>query len=98
MNIIWIVVGFFISILLFGPVQAATVESYFPSKNLGRFLSEKFDLSTIRSSFEPCRTPAKRTFADFGMKPSLDRLIGRLFGSWRLAVILPPYNRTHPIA
>lgn len=69
MNLIRIVAGVIISILVFCPVQAA-VESYFPAKDLGRFLSEKFDLATIRSSFGPRRTPAKRTFADFGMKPS----------------------------
>ncbi len=51
-------------------MQAATVESYFPNKDLGRFLSEKFDLATVRSSFGPRRTPSKRTFADFGMRPS----------------------------
>lgn len=70
MNIIRIVAGFLVFILLFCPVQAATVESYFPNKDLGRLLSEKFDLATIRSSFGPRRTLAKRTFADFGMKPS----------------------------
>ena len=51
-------------------MQAIAVESYFPSKDLGRLLSEKFDLATIRSSLGPRRTPAKRTLADLGMKPS----------------------------
>ncbi|MBV7534231.1 hypothetical protein KW842_00490 [Duganella sp. sic0402] len=65
-----IVNGLFFSFLLIGPSQAASGVSYFPDRDLGRFLSEKFDLATIRSSLGPRRTPAKRTFLDFGMKPS----------------------------
>lgn len=70
MSLIKIVAGFSISVLLSCPVQAATVASHFPNKELGRLLSEKFDLATIRSSFGPRRTPSKRTFTDFGMKAS----------------------------
>jgi hypothetical protein len=70
MNLVSVLAGIFFSFLVFCPVQAATIESYFPTKNLGRFLSEKFDLATVRSSFGPRRTSAKRTFADFEMKPS----------------------------
>lgn len=49
---------------------AAPLVSYFPKKDLGRFLANKFDLASIRSSFGPRRTPAQRTFADLGMRPS----------------------------
>lgn len=70
MKCIRLVVGFLISILLLSPVTAANVESYFPTQELGRLLTERFDLATIRSSFGPRRTPEKRTFADFGIKPS----------------------------
>lgn len=52
------------------PVQAATADSYFPNMGLGRLLADKFDLATIRSSLGPRRTPARRTFTDFGMKPT----------------------------
>lgn len=49
---------------------AAPVASYFPERNLGQFLADKFDLASIRSSFGPRRSPALRTFSDFRMKPS----------------------------
>lgn len=58
------------SLLLINTVQAAPLVSHFPNKNLGSFLAGKFDLASIRSSFGPRRSPGKRTFADFGMKPS----------------------------
>lgn len=51
-------------------VQAAPLVSHFPQKDLGLFLAHNFDLASIRSSFGPRRSPALRTFADFGMKPS----------------------------
>lgn len=51
-------------------VQAAPLTNHFPEKDLGRFLAEKFDLASIRSSLGPRRSTALRTFADFGMKPS----------------------------
>lgn len=70
MTLTKIVAGFFVSILMFCPVRAATTDSYFPNTGLGSLLSDKFDLATIRSSFGPRRTPAKRTFTDFGMKPT----------------------------
>lgn len=70
MNLSNVVAGFFVSVLLFCPVQAATSNSYFPNTGLGDFLSSTFDLATIRSSFGPSRTPAKRTFSDLGMKPT----------------------------
>jgi hypothetical protein len=57
-------------IVLASTCQAAPITSYFPGKDLGKFLAEKFDLATIRSSFGPRRTTAQHTFADFGMKPS----------------------------
>ena len=57
-------------LLLTNIVEAAPLVSYFPAKDLGLFLADKFDLASIRSSFGPRRSPALRTFADFGMKPS----------------------------
>ncbi len=57
-------------LMVAGAVRAEPVVSYFPKGNLGRFLAEKFDLATIRSSLGPRRTAALRTFADFGMKPT----------------------------
>ena len=50
--------------------QAAPLTTHFPATGLGSFLAEKFDLASIRSSFGPRRTPAMRTFADLGLKPS----------------------------
>ena len=72
--------------MLAGAVQAATPVSHFPSKDLGMFLAKTFDLASIRSSFGPRRTPGKRTFADFGMKPSSADEHGVVFdmpGDWR---------------
>lgn len=66
--------------------QAAPLVSHFPQKDLGLFLANKFDLASIRSSFGPRRSPAQRTFADFGMKPSKateDALVFETPGEWR---------------
>lgn len=52
------------------PAAPPPLTTYFPATGLGSFLADKFDLASIRSSFGPRRTPALRTFADFGMKPS----------------------------
>lgn len=49
---------------------AAPLVSYFPQKDLGFFLAKTFDLSSIRSSLGPRRSPTLRTFVDLGMKPS----------------------------
>jgi hypothetical protein len=57
-------------LVLMGTVQASPLVSHFPKKDLGQFLADKFDLASIRSSFGPRRSPALRTFADFGLKPS----------------------------
>lgn len=70
MNVLRIVSGPLIVTTMMSTVQAAPLTSHFPDKDLGRFLAEKFDLASIRSSFGPRRSPALRTFADFGMKPS----------------------------
>ena len=51
-------------------VQAAPVISYFPQKNVGAFLAEKFDLATIRSSLGPRRLASQRTFAELGLRPT----------------------------
>ncbi len=56
--------------LVLTDVKAAPPVSHFPQKDLGLFLASKFDLASIRSSFGPRRSPALRTFDDFGMKPS----------------------------
>jgi len=66
-------------------VEAAPLVSYFPKKDLGLFLADKFDLASIRSSFGPRRSPAMRTFTDFGMKPSKateDALVFETPGEW----------------
>lgn len=49
-------------------VQAAPLATFFPQRELGKFLAENFDLASTRSSFGPRRKPEQRTFADFGMK------------------------------
>lgn len=70
---------------LAGSVQASPLVSFFPREDLGRFLAEKFDLASIRSSFGPRRTPELRTFPDFGMKPSKatdDTLVFDTAGDW----------------
>lgn len=88
-NITKIVAGLYVSLSFFCPVRAETVESYFPIQDLGRFLSEKFDLATIRSSFGPRRTPAKRTFADFGIKPSQlaeEYVVFLIPGDWKYEI------------
>jgi hypothetical protein len=74
-----------ICLVLTSSVQAAPLVSYFPRKDLGQFLADRFDLASIRSSFGPRRTPALRTFADFGMKPSQatnDSLVFETPGGW----------------
>ena len=58
------------ALMLATTAQAAPLTTYFPATGLGSFLAEKFDLASIRSSFGPRRTPATRTFADLGLKPS----------------------------
>jgi hypothetical protein len=77
--------GVLACLVLMSTVQAAPFVSYFPKKDLGQFLADRFDLASIRSSLGPRRTPAKRTFADFGMKPSKaneDALIFDSPGDW----------------
>lgn len=72
-------------LVLTSAVHAAPLVSYFPKKDLGLFLADKFDLATIRSSFGPHRSSALRTFADFGMKPSKsteDILVFERPGEW----------------
>lgn len=72
-------------LVLTNAVEAAPLVSYFPKKDLGLFLADKFDLASIRSSFGPRRSPALRTFADFGMKPSkatADALVFETPGEW----------------
>lgn len=58
------------SLALAGPAQAAPVVSHFPQQGLGQFLAERFDLTSIRSSFGPRRTMHQRSFADFHLKPT----------------------------
>lgn len=72
-------------LVLVGSAQAAPLVSFFPHKNVGQFLAEKFDLASIRSSFGPRRSPGLRTFADFGMTPSKatdDYLVFETPGKW----------------
>lgn len=49
---------------------AHKISSYLPSKDVEKFVVEKLDLSTFRNSFGPRREPGKRTFADFGLRPT----------------------------
>ena len=65
-----ILAGSLCCLTLAAAAQAAPVTSHFPATGLGSFLAEKFDLASIRSSVGPRRTPATRTFADLGIKPS----------------------------
>jgi hypothetical protein len=72
-------------LVLASSVKAAPSVSYFPKRNLGAFLADKFDLASIRSSLGPRRSPALRTFADFGMTPSTVSEEGVVFeipGEW----------------
>ncbi len=57
-------------VLVPGAVHAAPPTSFFPQRELGKFLAENFDLASVRSSFGPRRTPDLRTFADFGLSPT----------------------------
>jgi hypothetical protein len=70
MNTYRILAGSLCCLALGTSAQATPLTSHFPATGLGSFLAEKFDLASIRSSFGPRRTPALRTFADFGLKPS----------------------------
>ncbi|WP_413675130.1 hypothetical protein ACEN9H_13250 [Massilia cellulosiltytica] len=62
--------GILALLMIINAVHAAPVVSYFPNKNIGKLLADKFDLASIRSSFGPRRSPTLRTLSDFGMKPS----------------------------
>ena len=55
-----------IAALAAGAATAADVKSYFPERELGRFLVSNLDVASIRSSLGPRRTPEKRTFASLG--------------------------------
>jgi len=59
-----------VAALSIGPASAAAPASFFPQRDLGKFLADNFDLASIRSSFGPRRTVDKRTFADFGLAPT----------------------------
>jgi hypothetical protein len=62
--------GALAGLMLMSTGQAAPPISHFPQQRLEKFLAEKFDLASIRSSFGPRRTSAQRTFSDMGLKPS----------------------------
>ncbi len=73
------------ALILAGAAHGAPPVSYFPAHDLGQFLANTFDLASIRSSFGPRRSPALRTFTDFGMKPSKatdDILVFDMPGDW----------------
>jgi len=72
-------------LLLTNIAEASPLVSYFPSKDLELFLADKFDLASIRSSLGPRRSPALRTFADFGLTPSKaaeNALVFETPGTW----------------
>lgn len=74
-----------LSFLFAANAYAAPVVSYFPDRDVGQFLAEKFDLASIRSSLGPRRSSAKRTFADLGIKPSTitkDAVVFLSEGDW----------------
>lgn len=74
-----------LSFLFAANACAAPVVSYFPGRDVGQFLAEKFDLASIRSSLGPRRSSAQRTFADLGMKPSAvtqDAVVFLSEGDW----------------
>jgi hypothetical protein len=60
-------VSFGLFCLVIADTNAASLTSHFPAIGLGRFLAERFDLATIRSSLGPRRAPTLRTFTDFKM-------------------------------
>lgn len=47
--------------------QAAPVTSYLPQADLSRFIAEKFDIASIRSSLGPQRQPGQHHFSDLGI-------------------------------
>lgn len=58
-------------VVMMSSAQAEPLVSYFPKRDLGLFLADKFDLATIRSSINPRRrSDGLRTFKDLGMRPS----------------------------
>lgn len=74
-----------LSFLFAANAYAAPVVSYFPDRDVGQFLAEKFDLASIRSSLGPRRLPTQRTFADLGIKPSTvtkDAVVFLSEGDW----------------
>lgn len=80
-----VIIGF-AGLLLAGAAYAAPASSYFPSKEVGRFLADKFDLASIRSSLAQRRTATKRTFSDLGLRPAKatdDVLVIDNPGDWR---------------
>ncbi len=44
--------------------------SFLPKHGLGDLLARRFDLSTVRSSLGPRRSPTTNTFASLGLRPS----------------------------
>lgn len=74
-----------LSFLLAADVYAAPTVSYFPERDVGQFLADKFDLASIRSSLGPRRSSTQRTFADLGIKPSTvtkDAVVFLSEGDW----------------
>lgn len=74
-----------LSFLFAANAYAAPVVSYFPDRDVGQFLADKFDLASIRSSLGPRRSSAQRTFADLGIKPSTvtkDAVVFLSEGDW----------------
>ena len=63
--------GILACVMMMSTAQADDSVSHFPKKDLGRFLAEHFDLTSIRSSLGPRRSRGMHTtFADLGMQPS----------------------------
>jgi hypothetical protein len=51
-------------------LAAEPLISFLPRHGIGELLATRFDLSTIRSSMGPRRTPATNTFALLGLRPT----------------------------
>ena len=56
--------------LAMGSAHAADMTSYFPARDVPRFLAANFDLASVRGSFGSRRTAAQRTFASLGQAPT----------------------------
>lgn len=50
--------------------EKPALKSFIPANDVGKFLVDKLDVTTFRSSLGPRRQPGSRHFADLGLKPT----------------------------